>query len=146
MVEEDPTLYVLTSVFMLAEGAILWTQKLSTFGKGFLASSIIMGGLTLIGAWKDIDWILRLSHAVFVSLLVLGSIFAQNKYILLLLALVIVVSRSVGLYQNRCAYHAHIRKLECSPEHYYAGCFPAKVIYVAVLVTIVTRYFMGNIR
>ena len=146
MEEEDPVLYILTSIVMLVEGSILWTQKLPTFGKVFLIVLLIVQGLTLIGAWKDSDVLLRVSHVVFGSSLILGSLFVQNKYILFLIASVIVVSQSVRLYQNRCAYHAHIKKLECSPKHYYTGCFPAKVTYVVALAIIVTRYLMGNIR
>jgi len=144
--EEDPVLYGITLVVMLAEASILYTQKLRNFGKVFLIVLITVQALTILGAWKDINWLLKLSHVVFGSSLILGSLFTQNRYILLLLALVIVVSQSARLYQKRCAYHAHIENLECSLEHYYTGCFPAEVIYGAALAIIVTRYFMGNIR
>ena len=108
-------LYVLTSLVMLAESAILWTQKLSIFGKAFLTVLIAVQALTLFGAWKDSDTLLKLSHVTFGSSIIIGSLLAHNKYILLLLASVIVASSAASLYQGRCAYYAHAEETRMLP-------------------------------
>lgn len=146
MDKDDPTLYVLTSSTMLAESLVLWTQKLSTFSKIFLWVLLTVQGLTLISVWKEINWFLRFSHVVFGSSLILGSLFIENKYLLLLIAGVILISQSVRLYQKRCAYHSHVEEMKCTLEYYFMGCIPANAIYIVSFIVIVTRYLMGDLK
>ena len=142
----DPTLYVLTSTTMLAESLVLWSQKLSTFSKVFLWVLLTVQGLTLIGVWKQVNWLLKLSHVVFGSSLILGSLFVENRYLLLLIAGVIIISQSVRLYHKQYAYHAHSEELKCSRKDYFMGCIPANAIYGGSLAVIATRYLMGRLK
>lgn len=131
---------------MLAESSILYTQKLNEFGWTFLIVLIAVQVLTILGTWKDINWILILSHIAFGVSLILGSLFAQNKYILIMIVSVIVVSSVASICQRRCAYDAHCEELQCSLKHCFAGCFPAELIYGTALVIIAARYYMSDIE
>lgn len=91
---------------------ILSTQKLNLFDKNFIFFILIIQFIAIHSLTENSKETLYYTHWLYIITLLLGSIVAQNKYIIYLIFAIIMIAKIIVIYKGDCPYHEETERIE----------------------------------
>ncbi len=130
--------YVLLSLFLgmaTACSLILTHQQLNTFEKPFITFILTLQFVAIISLYFNYKDMLFVTHVFYAITLLMGSIYAKNIYIILLLICVMCIAKICVCCIGDCPYHSCSKRLR-----YGGGGETDNILYGVCLCILIYRY------
>ena len=128
-------------LFMGSSNAlILKTQILNTFDKNFMKFILSIQGIAIYSLIKKEKKILYMTHIIYGTTLILGSIYANNKYIIYLILFIMSTAKIAVCYIGDCPYHGNSDRVSYGAGGENNTIFNDNVLYFCCFLVIIYRF------
>jgi hypothetical protein len=132
-------------LFMSASNIyILKTQMLSFFDSYFIQFILFIQGVAIYSLFTKERVGLYITHILYITTLLLGSIFAKNKCILHLIIAIMVLAKIAVYCVGDCPYHTESKRLEWFSGGDKHTIFTDDGLYMTCVIIILYRYPIKN--
>ena len=119
---------------------ILKTQMLSFFDAYFMRFILGIQVIAIYSLFTKERYGLYITHILYITTLLLGSIFADNKGILYLIIAIMVIAKVAVYCVGDCPYHTESKRLEWFSGGEKNTIFTDNGLYITCFIIILYRY------
>jgi hypothetical protein len=135
--------WCLLSLFLFMSASniyILKTQMLSFFDSYFMRFILGIQVIAIYSLFTKERYGLYITHILYITTLLLGSIFADNKCILYLIIAIMVIAKIAVYCVGDCPYHTESKRLEWFSGGEKNTIFTDNGLYMTCFIIILYRY------
>jgi len=119
---------------------ILKTQQLNLFDKIFIKFILFIQFLAVYGLLTEERLLLYMTHIIYGTTLVIGSIFANNEYIIYLIITIMSCAKMGVYYIGDCPYHSVSDRVTYGTGGDNGTCFNDNFLYTFCVLIIGYRF------
>ena len=137
--------YCLLSLFLFMGSSniyILQTQPLTLFDTYFIRFILLIQGGAIYSLFTKDRGRLYITHIIYILTLVLGSLCAENKYIIYLIIAIMIIAKVAVYCIGDCPYHSESERLEWFGGGLTNTIFTDTCLYIMCILLIVYRFYI----